>query len=130
MRRIATIRDPLAASTSAQLAVDAAAVMALGSDDGQTAGGLDLIREFDVCTAARHVGGDGHGAGLTGFGHDFSLALVQLGIQYLVLDVTDVEHARKQLADLHRGRPEDRSAGFAEGYDVSMMALYFSRFVL
>ena len=110
---------PLAASTSAQLAVNAAAVMALGSDDGQTAGGLDLIREFDICTAARHVGGDGHGAGLTGFGHDFSLALVQLGVQYLVLDVPDVEHAREQFADLDRGRAhEDRSAGFAEGYDV------------
>ena len=110
---------PLAASTSPQLAVDAAAVMAFGADDGQTAGGLDLIREFDVRTAARHIGGDGHSAGLTGFGHDFSLALVQLGVQYLVLDVPDIEHAREQFADFDRGRThEDRSAGFAEGYDV------------
>ena len=112
-------RIPLAASTSAQLAVDAAAVVAFGADDGQTASGLDLIGEFDVRTTARHVGGDGHGAGLTGFSHDFSLALVELGVQHLVLDVPDVEHAREQFADLDRGRThEDRSAGFAEGYDV------------
>ena len=93
--------------------------MAFSSDDCQTAGGLDLIREFDVGTTARHVGGDGHGAGLTGFGNDFSLALVQLGVQDLVFDVSDVKHAREQFADLDRGRThEDRSAGFAEGYDI------------
>ena len=89
--------------------------MALGADDVQTAGGkhfivplapvfvdlleLRLIRridgidlglrtaaEHDVRAAARHVGGDGDGAGSTGLGHDMRFPLMLLGIQHLVRD--------------------------------------------
>ena len=36
--------------------------MALGSDDGQSSGGLDVVGELDVGTTTGHVGGDGHGS--------------------------------------------------------------------
>ncbi len=63
-------RVALASGASAQLAVDTAAFVAFGADDGQTSGLLDFGRELDVGTAARHVGGDGHLPGASGFGHD------------------------------------------------------------
>ena len=62
--------------------------MALGADDGQTAFRFHLGGELDIGTTAGHVGGDGHRAFATGFCHNVSLALVQLGVQHIVLDMS------------------------------------------
>ena len=109
-------RIALTACTSAQLAVYAPALVTFGADDGQSAGGLHLGRQFDVGTTAGHVGGDGHGTHsvlvlLSGQGHDVGLLLVQFGVQHLVgyafvlagLRVyIHVEHSRQQFGDFHR----------------------------
>src|SRR5581483_2852839 len=49
--------------SAAELVVDAARLVALGADDVQPAGVGDAGAEHDVGAAARHVGGDGDGAG-------------------------------------------------------------------
>ena len=51
-------------------------------------------------TTAGHVGGDGHGAQATGLSDDLSLALMELGVQDLVLDAAFVEQARQTLGAL------------------------------
>ena len=84
--------------------------MAFRTDDGQSSCGLDLIGQLDVGSPTRHVGGDGHGARLSGAGHDLSLGLVALRVEDLVLDFPNVQHPAQQFADLHRrGAHEDRA---------------------
>ena len=78
--------------------------MALGTDDGKTAGGFHLGRQLDIGTTTCHVGGDGHDTlavnGLTGLGNDVGLLLVQLSVQHVVGDVAQVKHAAQHLTDL------------------------------
>ena len=85
----------LASGASAQLAVDAARIVALSSDNGETTCGLGLGGQLDVGSAAGHVGGDGHGSGTPGFGDDVGLLLVQLGVQHLVRNLADVQRTAK-----------------------------------
>ena len=61
---------------------------------------LGIATEQDVRTTAGHVGGDGHGAQATGLSDDLSLALMELGVQDLVLDAALVEQARQTLGAL------------------------------
>ena len=77
--------------------------MALGADNGQTAGGTYGRRQLDIGTTTGHVGGDGHGSRLSGLGHDFGLALVQLGVQHVVFDFAQGEHTAQQLRYFDRG---------------------------
>ena len=126
-------RVALTAGTTTQLVVDAAALVALGADDAETAGsqhvlalgragGLGLLEglglllgrgglvvdtglgkhlvgelvgvaaQQDVRATAGHVGCDGDRALAARLGHDLRLALVELGVQHLVLDATCVKH--------------------------------------
>ena len=70
--------------------------MTLCTNDGQTTGSLHLVGEFDIGTTASHIGGDGDGTqsvgALSGVGHDISLLLVELGVEHLVWDMSEVEH--------------------------------------
>ena len=95
-------RIALTARSSAQLAVDAARLVALGAEDVQTAdlhdvdlfavgvlhlgrlGIDDAAAEFDVGSAAGHVGRDRDRARLTGARDDFRFALVVLGVEHVV----------------------------------------------
>ena len=56
--------------------------------------------EQDVRTAAGHVGRDGHGALATRLRDDLGLALVELGIEDVVLDAPLVEDAGEALGVL------------------------------
>jgi hypothetical protein len=64
-------------------------------------------------------------------GHNLGLALVLLGVEHLVLDAAQLEHAAHQLRDFHRrgtyqhGRPASTSFWISRA-----TALYFSRTVL
>ena len=93
----------MASGASAQLAVDAARVVAFGSDDGESARLLGFGGQLDVGSAAGHVGGDGHGSGAAGFGDNVGFLLVQLGVQHLVRNLADVQRAAEQLRNLDRG---------------------------
>ena len=68
----------LASGTSAELAVDAAAFVAFGADDGQSSSLPHVFREFDVRTASCHVRGDGDGAEEAFLFMDFPVAFVGL----------------------------------------------------
>ena len=76
--------------------------MALRTDDCQTSGGFYFWSQFDVRTTTRHVGCDCHHGFLSGACHDFSLFLVQLGVEHVVRDAAQLEHAAQQLGDFHR----------------------------
>ena len=108
-------RVALTAGTTAQLAVNAAGVVAFGADDGQTALLLHAGSQLDIGTTTGHVGGNRDGSRLTGFGNDVSLLLVQLGIQYVVLDMTAGQNRGKQLGCLHIGRAnQNRTSLFVQ----------------
>ena len=96
-------RVALTPGTAAQLAVHTARFVALGTDDRQTSGGFHLRRQLDVGTAARHVGGDGHLAGLARLGDDLCLELVLFRVQDVVFDAAQFQHAAQQFRNLDRG---------------------------
>ena len=107
-------RVALTSGTSTQLTVHAAALVTLGADDGQTASLAHLGGEFDIRTTTSHVGGDGHHAqpvdGTTGLCHNLGLLLVQLGVEHVVRDVAQAQHAAQQLADFDRGGTHQHGA--------------------
>ena len=142
-------RVALTAGAAAQLVVDAAAFVTLGADDVQAAGGLDRIvallpaglgrglllvggvlahaghfgfqrtAQHDVGTAAGHVGGDGHRAGLAGIGDDLRLALVLLGVEHLVLHAGLAQMLGQQLGGFDgRGAHQHRLAALVAILDV------------
>ena len=81
--------------------------MALCTDDGQAPRSLHLLRQLDVGSPTRHIRRDGDRSGLACLGHHLRLRLVALGIEHLVLNFTDVQHAAQQLTDLHCGRAHE-----------------------
>ena len=79
--------------------------MALGTDDGKTASLLNGGRQLDIGTTTCHVGRDGYNTlavdRLTSLSDDVGLLLVQLGVEDVVGDVAQVEHAAQHLTDFH-----------------------------
>ncbi len=118
-------RISLTAGTAAQLPVDAPRLVALRSDDVQAAQlhdvdelvfgvlalrGLrfgDAGSELDVGSAAGHVGRDRHRPRLSRSGHDLGLALVILGVEYVVRNPGPLEHARQSLRHFHAHRSDE-----------------------
>ncbi len=94
-------RVALTSGTTSQLTVNAPRLVTLGANDGQTAFFLNAGSQFYVGTTSRHVGGYGHRARLTGFGNDFGLTLVQLGIQHIMLYFLPLQHTAQQLRYLY-----------------------------
>ena len=93
-------RVTLTSGTSAQLTVHTTALMALRTDDSETSGFLHLRRQLDIGTTTRHVGCYRHNARSARFGNDLRLLLVQLGVEDIMLDLTDIEHLAQQLGYL------------------------------
>ena len=68
----------------------------------------DTLTQLDVGSAAGHVRGDRHGAGLARLRHDLGFLLVLLGVQDIVRNSAALEHARQRLRDFDvRGPHED-----------------------
>ena len=76
--------------------------MTLGADDGQTTCRLYFGRQLDVGTTTCHIGGDGYGRSLTGLCYNVGLTLVQLGVEHVVLDATQLQGFRKGFRDFYR----------------------------
>ena len=101
----------LARAAAPELAVDATRLMALGTDDMESTDLCDALSELDVGAAARHVSRDRDCAALARERYDLGFASVVLGVQDLVRDVRELEHARKDLGSVDRhGAEEDRLA--------------------
>src|SRR5690606_11708401 len=101
----------LARATSAELAVDAAGLVTVSADDMESAEFGDTRAEFNVSTAADHVGRNGNGSPLTGPSDNLGLLLVVLGIENGVRNAHLFKHAREKLADLNGdGTDENRTA--------------------
>src|SRR5712691_8660107 len=96
----------LAARASAQLVVDAPALVPLGADDMQPADTRHSGSKDDVGTAAGHVGGDGDCGRLACLGHDLRLTFVLLGVEHVVLDSAPLEHSGEPLRLLDRHRAD------------------------
>ena len=84
--------------------------MALRSNDGQSSRLLGRFRQFDVRSTPCHVGSNRYGSRLSCLTDNLGFTLVQLGIQHLVLDLTNVHHAREQLADFNGRRSHQNRA--------------------
>ena len=79
---------------------------------------LGIAAELDVGAAARHVGGDGDGAGLAGLGDDLRFLLVIARIQHIVRNVHALQHAGEDFRFLDRGgADEDRLSALARILD-------------
>jgi len=85
----------------------------LRADDRQPAFLDDALAQLDVGASARHVGGDGDGAGLPRLRHDLGLLFgaVLLGIEDVVGDALALQAAAQHLRHVHRrGADQDRLA--------------------
>ena len=106
-------RIALTAGTAAQLVVDTAALVAFGAEDVQAAEFDDAFPELDVRTAPRHVGGDGHLAGLTGLRDDFGFLRVVLGVEYAVRHAFTFQELRNEFGRFDGNRTHQH--GLARG---------------
>ncbi len=81
----------------------------------------------NICTAASHVGGDGHGAEPTGLSDNFSFALVVAGIQNIVPDSFAHKEARKQFGLLDgNGADQDRLPRLVDFFYLFQQRLVFT----
>src|SRR5882672_4235395 len=92
---------------TAQLVVDAPALVTLGADDVKPAHVRHTRAEHDVRASTGHVRCNRDGAGLASLGDDAGLALVLLCVEDVVLDAAFFEHARQPLGLLHRDRAHE-----------------------
>ncbi len=76
----------LPSRTAAELVVDTAALVPLGSEDMQPPELRHPLSQFDVRSASGHVCGNGHLSGLSGLRDDLRLAFMILCVQHVVLD--------------------------------------------
>jgi len=79
-------RVALAGAAAAQLPVNPARFVPLGSHDVQAPGIRHARPQLDIRAAPGHIRRNGHGAALTGAGDDFRLLLVKLGVEHRVDD--------------------------------------------
>ena len=105
-KKLRTARIALPRTTSAQLPVDAARLVALGADDVEPAGTLHARTKFDVRAAARHVGRNGHRARLPGPGNNLGFLQVEFCVEHIVRDFFPLEHAAEQFGRLDAGRAD------------------------
>ena len=68
-------------TTSAKLAVNAAAAVTLGRNHHETTLGVDAFAQLNVGAPTGHVGRHGYGARLASAGDNLSLLLVELGVE-------------------------------------------------
>ena len=114
-----TARISLTGATAAQLAVDAARLMALGTEDEESSEFGDALTKFNVGTTASHVRRDGDGSAHTGPRDDLGFLHVELGIQHGVGNVFALEHAAQDFGGLDAGGTDkDRLAPAMGGLDL------------
>ena len=92
----------LTSSTTTQLTIHTAALMALSTQDSQTTCFFHLSGKLNIGTTTSHVGGDGYHTFATCFSDNICLTLVQLSVEHVVRDLAQVEHLTQQLTDFHR----------------------------
>ena len=118
-------RVTLTTCTTTQLTVDTTALVTFCTDNSQTTCGLHFIGELNIRTTTSHVRCNGYSTEhalffvliavsvfnhylaqvtLTSLGYDISLLLVQLSIQYLVRNATELEHTAQEFAHIDVGR--------------------------
>ncbi len=88
--------------------------MTFRSDDGETSRLLHLGRKLDIGTTSRHIGGYGHGTLLSGLSHNVGLLLMELRVEYLMRNLTELEHLGEKFGNFHR-RSSDKH--WATGVD-------------
>ena len=88
-----------------------------------------VAAQHDVRAAARHVGGDGNGAGAARLGHDHGLLVVVLGVKHLMLDALPLQQGGKQLALFDGDRAhQHRLFLFVAGPDLAEDGLILALF--
>ena len=87
----------LAARSTPELVVDTTAFMPFRSEDVEAIQIHDTFAQHNICSSARHIGGDGHGLCLACLRNDFRFLLVMLGIQYRMGDACPFQHLTQHL---------------------------------
>ena len=80
--------------------------MTLRTDDGKTTGLFHFGRQLDIGTTTCHVGGDRYNTCPTGLSDYLRLLLVQLGVEDIMLDLTQGQHTAQELRYLDTGRTD------------------------
>ena len=99
-------RVSLTSGTSTELIVNTSGLMTLCTDDFQTAGLSCHIVQLDIGTTACHVGCNRNSTCLTSLCNDLSLKLMELRIQYIVLDTFTTKHSAEELGSLDCDRTD------------------------
>ena len=119
-------RIALTAGTTAQLVIDTAALVTLGTENGQTAEFPGFGGQLDIGTTAGHVGGDGQRADLACLGDDLRFTGMVLGVQDFVTDLAFLQHLGDEFGSLDRDRAdEDRLALGMQFNDLVDQSLVF-----
>ncbi len=93
-------RVSLTTGTASQLSIDTTAFVPLRTDNRQTTCGFHLRRQFDISTTTCHIRCNRHHARASSLSDHIGFLLMQLGIQDIVLNLTQVEHTAQQLTYL------------------------------
>ena len=104
--------------------------MPLCTDDCKTSCCTHFRRKLDVGTTAGHIGGDGYYGFLSGLCYDFSLFLVQFGVEHVVWDAALLEHTAEQFGDFDGGGSDKHRAAFVNHLlyllDYGIVFFFFS----
>lgn len=87
----------LTSGTPAELVVDTACLMFLGTEDRKASELHDALSEFDIRSAACHVGGDGDAVLLSGLPDDLRFTRILFRIQDFVFYAFFGEHLGEEL---------------------------------
>ena len=120
----------LTSGASAKLVVDAARFVSFAANHHEAAEFLHSFAEFNIGSAAGHVGGYGHGAALARFGNDFRFLFVEFGVQNVMGNAFRIEHLRKRFRFFHGHRShQNRLAFFVQAFHRSGDGGEFSKTV-
>ena len=84
--------------------------MTLRTDNCQTTCSFHFRAQFDIRTTTGHIGSNGYCTAQTGFSYDVCFLLVQLGIQYAMLNLAHRQHFAQHFRDFYRSSTHQHRA--------------------
>ena len=105
--------------------------MALRTDNCQTTRSFHFRAQFDIRTTTGHIGSNGNSTAQTGFSYDICFLLVQLGIQYAMLNLAHRQHLAQHFGYFYRSSThQHRASGLYQLFDLFDNSFIFLAFRL
>ena len=90
---------------------------------------LPVTTQDNICSTTCHIGGNGHGFWATCLGDNFSLALMLLGVQYVMLHAFLIKQIRQLFTGLNRCCTDQHWRTFGLNlFNLADNALVFTEF--